>query len=168
MVDPGVEVGEVADPRRQMHCAVGRPRQQQRLHALDLPPLRPIGMEQLRQPRPQGGARTGAKREQRIEPLPAGRVRCPLRLAGEHARLAGHLEVEDVVPDRDAAARPLPCLAVDAERQVLDREIRMAVGAFDPAPALHVMGCVDHPLIALDRSSKGRTARRISFAPASG
>jgi hypothetical protein len=44
-------------------------------------------------------------------------------------------EVEDHVPDRHPAARrPAARRREDAERQVLDGEVRVAVGALHPAP----------------------------------
>jgi hypothetical protein len=143
-MDAGVEIGVAADPRRQVHRAIGCAGEQQRLHAFDLAPLGAVGIEQFGQARPQRPARSGADREQTVEPRPAGGLRRPLRLAGEQPRLARDLEVEDRVADGDAAARLLARLIVDAERQVLDRKVRMAVGALDPAPAFGVMRRVDH------------------------
>ena len=65
MVDAGEEIGEVADPRRQMHRAIGGPVQQRRPHAFHLAPLAALGIEQFGQARAQRRTRPGAQREQR-------------------------------------------------------------------------------------------------------
>jgi hypothetical protein len=61
----------------------------------------------------------------------------------EQARFGQPAQVEDPVPDRAADARPRAVDRENAEREVLDRKIGMAVGACFPARAGRIMGFVD-------------------------
>ena len=154
VMDAGEEIGEVADPRRQVHRAIGRAREQQRLHAFDLAPLGAVGIEQLRQAAP--AAPRAARRRARTARLSRGppaasaaRFASPENSPASLAILRSKISSPIATPPRGSLAR----LAVDAERQVLDREIRMAVGALDPAPAFGVMRCVDHQSPIVQRPS---------------
>ena len=52
-------------------------------------------------------------------------------------------EVEDQVADRDTGTRMAARRREDTERQILDREIGMAVRGFDPAQTRRIMRLVD-------------------------
>jgi hypothetical protein len=84
-----------------------------------------------------------AAREQRIERR-AGRGFCGVaRLAGKQPGFECGGDVEDIVADRDAAARCAPCGAEHPERQVLHREFAVLVGRGDPAARCRIMRFVE-------------------------
>jgi hypothetical protein len=66
------------------------------------------------------------------------------------------LEVEDLIADGNAAARRPTLRTEDSERQILDRELRVAVRRSDPAHALGIMRLVSqstHRILSVRRQS---------------
>ena len=115
-----------------------------RAQAFDPCAVAAVGIENLADALPQRHARFAAEREQRVERRARRRLR---RLGGsavEQAELERGREIEDLVADRDAAARRASRRREHAERQVLDREVGMIVGRGDPAAPPRPMGVVDH------------------------
>ena len=66
------------------------------------------GVEEFRDRPPERAARSGAQREERIERVAARRLGGASGLALEQIGFAGGSEIENIVPDRDAAARAPP------------------------------------------------------------
>ncbi|MNN25742.1 hypothetical protein D3C81_1392280 [compost metagenome] len=132
MVDADVEVGVVADARRQVHAAGQLRLQQRRAEVFQALVFRAVAGQQFEQALAQGPARRGAEGEEGVQGFAAGRARGFAGRAMEQPGVAGDLEVEDVVADGDAAAWRVARWAEDAQRQVLQREVRVAVGRLDP------------------------------------
>ena len=144
MVDAGEEVGVVADGRGQVHRAVRRAMQQARRQRCNAGMVRTVGVEQVRYALPQRKARAGAQCKQWVQCRPRSGFRGIARGAGEQSGLQRRRDVEDGVADRHAAARLAARRAEDAERQVLDGELAVAVGGFHPTLACRVVRGVDH------------------------
>ncbi len=144
VMDAGEEIGVVADARRQVHRAIGGAEQQPLADGLEPRAVGTAGVQQLRDRLPQRAPRPGAEREQRIERIAARGLGGEPGVALEQARLGGGSEVENLVPDRDAAARALARRAEHAERQVLDREIRVRIGRGDPTAPRRGVRVVGH------------------------
>ena len=135
--DRGEEVGEVADPHRQLKFSL---RHRDKIPAQALLAMR--GAQTPRQRQPQGRPDRRPERHQRIEGGCGARARGIGRDAGERGSGCG--DVEDRVTDRHADARGRPGhRAEHAERQVLDREIAVrGVRAFEEASARRIVRLV--------------------------
>ncbi len=136
VMDADIEVGVVAYPGRQMHPTAIRRLQQRLAHALQL--LAPLAVfrQQVLQRLAQRLARRCAQVEEDVEAAGAGGLRRLGGLSFEQPCLAGNAQVEDAVAHRDTAAR-LPTVATeDAQRQVGEGKLRMAVGRLDPTAQL--------------------------------
>ena len=127
MVDAGKEIGVVADRGRKHEAASGGVVQEPRALALDAGAVLAVGVEHVAHALPQCHARLAAEREQRIERRAGRGLRRLLGGAVEQAEFERRGEVEDVVPDRNAAAGGAARRCEHAERQVLDREVGMRV-----------------------------------------
>ncbi len=113
---------------------------QQRRHPVAVRAVRP---QEREEPVAQGPARPGAEGEHPGEVAGFRRRDRPGRLVGQQARGVRRGEVEDVVADRDAGpARPAG-RREHAERQVLDREVRVPVGPRHAAADARVVGVVE-------------------------
>ena len=133
MMNADVEIGVIADPAGQVQLRT-RLRNEMRLDVVALGGV----AEQSGQPSPQCPSVPYIVREPVVQHrLP----QCALPRRIEQRR--GVVQIEDRVTDRDPDARLLRVGREDAKRQILDREIAMAVGAVDPARARRVMGFVE-------------------------
>ncbi len=150
VIDAGEEVGVVADRCRHFQAAVGGAVQQPGPGGFSAGAVRAIGIEQLADTAAQGHARFGTEREQRIERGTGRGLRGGGRCAGEQAEFDRGGEIENLVADRDAAARRAALRAEYAKRQVLDREVGMLVRRSDPAAPARRMGFVDHVVGSFD------------------
>ena len=142
VTDAGEEIGIVADPGRQMQRTargvVQQPRGDGRVR---------IGrgaFQQFRYPPAQRAPRRGAGFQQRVQRSAGSGFGGVARQAGEQSVFQRHGDIEDGITDRHAAPRATMRRAEDAKGQVLNREIRMAVGGAHPAGAGRVVGFVDH------------------------
>ena len=88
-------------------------------------------------------ARILAGGHQRVQSCSGRGFCCARCLPGKQPRLQSGLQVEDLVPDRNPAARRAPGRAEHPKREVLDRELGMALSRGDPAGAPRVMRFVD-------------------------
>ena len=88
-------------------------------------------------------ARILAAGHQRVQRCAGGRFGRARRLPGKQPRLQSGPQVEDVVADRNPAARRAAGWAEHARREVLDREFWMILSRGDPARAPRIMGFVD-------------------------
>ncbi len=163
MVDADVEVGVVADLRWQMQCAGGRLVQERSDPAAFGTAL----AEQLGEGCAQGAARRGAEREQRVEASARGGLgRCSGR-AREQVRGEQSRQIQDGIANRDAGPRRALRRREDAERQVLDREVRVAGGTRNPGPQGGIVGMVESvqrfgSVCHRDRSHCRRSVPRVS------
>ena len=140
VMDAREEIGVVADVRRQMQRAGSSIVQQARSTAARIA----IGGKNVRQALAQCATRARRQCEQWIQLRPR---RCFGRIArhtGEQPSVQSRTNVENAIADRDPATRFVAKHAEYAERQVLDGELRVAVGGRDPAQARRIMRCVDH------------------------
>ncbi len=139
VMDADVEIGVVRDARGQVQRGFGH-RHQQRF---DLRALgRAFGQERG-DTAAQRAARAGTQGQQGIERFAGSGAGGVQRIAFEQGRGGQRAEVEDHVPDGDAAPGSFIAAREDAEGQVLDRKIAVAVRAFDPGAQSAVMGFVD-------------------------
>ncbi|MCY1336769.1 hypothetical protein D9M69_225820 [compost metagenome] len=142
VVDAHIEVGVVADMRRQVQLAGGRGRQQGLAHGFQAFLGGAAFGQQVLQLGAQGAAGGGAQGEEGVQAVAAGGLGGFARFTAEQAGIAGRLQVEDGVADGHAAARRGAGRAEDAQRQVLQGEIGVAVGGGDPAAAVVYLGHV--------------------------
>src|SRR5262249_60262014 len=84
----------------------------------------------------------------------------------EQAELERRGEVEDVVPDRDAATRSAARRGEHAQRQVLDRKVGVLIGRGDPTAPRGGMGLVDHGLIFITLHLKNPACSALRALPA--
>jgi len=143
-MDAGIEIGVIADRGGQFQAAMGGAVKQTLGERQEFLRLGIFEIENLAEALAQGAARTGAQREKRIEAASRSGAG---RLFGETGKEAGFergAEIQNLVADGDPAApRPVQ-RAKDAERQILDREIGMAVAGLDPAQPVRIMRLVDY------------------------
>ncbi|MNV15918.1 hypothetical protein D3C71_1066630 [compost metagenome] len=133
VLDADVEVGVIVDFRRQVHLAIRRQWQQFCALGFDLAVQGAALGEQFQQTLAQRDASLAAQFEERIQLAATGGLDGSLRGAIEQPGLKGRLQVKDMLANGHATAR---CRAVEAEhaqRQVLQGEVRVAVGGCNPA-----------------------------------
>src|SRR5262247_2557372 len=133
MMDAGEEVGVVADRGRKLEAAIVGAVNEARPQRFDLGALASIGIENVAEAVAERGAGLAAEREQRVERRAASGLGGARRHPIEQAELERRREIEDVVPDRDAAAGSAAWRGEHAERQVLDRKVGVLMGRGDPA-----------------------------------
>ena len=126
MMDAGEEIGVVPDLGGQIQDAVCRMMQQMR-------PLVRTLLQQRADRVAQRLARAFAECQEAVQRGPDAEIAGGLGLVVEQLGFVQRAQVEDLVADRDAAAGRAGERAEHAEGQVLDREIRVAVGRGDPA-----------------------------------
>ena len=154
MLDAGEEVGEVAHHCRQVQDAVHRAVKELPGERLDLPAFGAVRGKQCGEALAQRGTRRAPQCHQRIERRARRGSSGLFRLAGEQLCSKCRLQIEDLVPDRNAAARRAPSGAEYAQWQILDRKFRVTVRRSDPARALGIMRLVSqsiHCLPFIDR-----------------
>ena len=149
VVDAGEEIGEVADRRRQVQPAIAGAMKEPVGERLGLGPPGAVGGKQREDLLAQRAARRGAQRHQRVEAARRRPPRPRSRPAREQPGVVRRAQVENLVADRDAAARPrirhgATGRAEHPEGQVLQRKLGVPVGRGDPALARAIMGFVDH------------------------
>jgi hypothetical protein len=144
VVDAGEEIGEVADPNRQVQPATGGVMRKPAGNGADFPRIGSVGIQDVADPPTQRLPRGGTGFQQRVQVAPARRLGRLARGTGEQACFQGRADVEDLIADRDAAACRTALEAEHAERQVLDGKHRMAVGGRDPTGPAGGMSIVDH------------------------
>src|SRR5262245_56118565 len=132
-MNAGEEVGVVADRGRKLETAIVGAVNEARSQRFDLGALAAIGIENVAEAAAERDACLVAEREQRVERRAGSGLGGACRLPIEQAELERRGEIEDVVPDRDAAAGSAARRAEHAERQVLDREVGVLMGRGDPA-----------------------------------
>ena len=133
VVDAGEKVGVVADRRRKLEAAIVGAVNEARPQRFDLGAIPAIGVENVAEAAAERDARLAAEREQRVEGCAASGLGGPRGESIEQAELERGGEVEDLVPDRDAAAGSALRRREDAQRQVLDRKVGVLIGRGDPA-----------------------------------
>jgi len=133
VVDASEEVGVVADGGRKLEAAILGAVKDARPQRFDLGALAAIGVENVAEPATERGARLAAEREQRVERCAASGLGGSRGEPLEQAELERRGEVEDVVPNRNAAAGGAARRCEHAERQVLNRKVGMLIGRGDPA-----------------------------------
>jgi hypothetical protein len=133
VVDAGEKVGVVADRRRKLEAAIVGAVNEARPQRFDLGAIPAIGVENVAEAAAERNARLAAEREQRVEGRAASGLGGPPGEPIEQAELERGGEVEDLVPDRDAAAGSAFRRREYAQRQVLDRKVGVLIGRGDPA-----------------------------------
>jgi hypothetical protein len=133
VVDAGEEVGVVADGGRKLEAAILGAVKDARLQRFDLGALAAISVENVAEPATERGARLAAEREQRVERRAASGLGGSRGEPVEQAEFERRGEIEDVVPDRNAAAGSAARRDEHAEGQVLDRKVGVLIGRGDPA-----------------------------------
>src|SRR5262249_56214954 len=91
----------------------------------------------------EGEASGGAEGEERVEGRATSGLGGARRYPIEQAEFERRGEIEDIVPDRDAAAGDAARRGEHAERQVLDRKVGVLMGRGEPAAPRGGMGLVD-------------------------
>src|SRR5262245_48454809 len=104
MVNAGEEVGVVADGGRKLEAAVLGAVNEARPQRFDLGAVPAVGVENVAEAAAERDARLAAEREQRVERRAASGLGGSRGESIEQAELERGGEVEDLVPDRDAAA----------------------------------------------------------------
>ncbi len=158
VVDAGVEIRVVAHARRHVQDAVRGAVQQ------GSPLLRTLGQQRADR-LAQRPARSRAQRQEGVERSPGADLAGGLRLALEQARVVERAQIEDHVPDRDAAPWRPGERAEHAQGQVLDREIRVAVGRGYPGAQAGVVGVIHRHLRASPDRSASAGADRSRCTP---
>jgi hypothetical protein len=133
VVNAGKEVGVVADRRGQLEAACIGAVNEPRAQRLVTGAVRPIGIEYLAKPTPQRKPCVAAKREYRIQRRAGRGPRGVRSKTVEQSEFERRGEIEDVVPDGDAAAGRAIGWREHAERQVLDRKVGVMVRRGNPA-----------------------------------
>ena len=144
VVDAGKEVGVIADRGWKLQAAVGAAMNEPGAQGFDAGPVAAVGVEDLADPMPQGEPRLAAEREQRVQGRAGRGLRGLCGAAVEQAEFQRRGKVEDVIADRDAAARAAARRREHAQRQVLDREVDVMVRRGDPTAPPGCMGLIDH------------------------
>ena len=139
MMNADVEIGVVADMRRQVQRA-GFRSMQARLH---LVPVRIALCQQFGQPQPQSPPRSGTECQEGIERRTGSGLGSPRRLACKEARGESSRQVQNLIADGHASPLPAGTGAEDPERQVLDGKVLMTIGRRHPAFELRIMGLID-------------------------
>ena len=104
---------------------------------LDLGAILAVRREQFRHALAQGVTQPRVEGDEIVERFACGSARRRQGIAAKKLGVEGRADVQDAVADGDAAAWPtLAARTEDAERQVLDGEVGMAVRTADPALAL--------------------------------
>ena len=133
MLDTDVEVGVIVDFRWQVHLAIRRQWQQFRTLGFDLAAQSAAFAEQFQQAFTQRHTRLAAQCEERIQLAATGRFGGVFCRTVEQPGIECHLKIKNMLADGHAAAWRRTLRAEHAQRQVLQREISMAVGRSDPA-----------------------------------
>src|SRR5262249_2649848 len=126
------EVGVVADGGWKLEPAILGAVKEARPPRFDLGAIAAIGIENVAETAAERGARLAAEREQRVERRAVSGLGGYRRQPLEQAERERCGEVEDVVPDRHAAAGGAARRGEHAQRQVLDRKVGVLIGRGDP------------------------------------
>ena len=156
VMDADIEVGVVADRRRQVQRAVGG------LSAAGgstLPCSARARREQLDKPSAQGPARARTKRQQRVQSVGPAAASAACRASpssSPRGKSAARSRISS--PIATPPRGPPPGGLNTPKRQVLDREVGMAVGRGDPAAAFGIVRGVGHRILSAARAGSGRSA----------
>ena len=145
MIDSGIEIRVVPHGRRQVHHhLIDGPQ-----HAGDNGSRGGVVAQQRVHPPPQRASRPGAHPEESVEGRPGGSLGSLQRRAPQQSGAGQRAQIQDSVADPDSTPwagtrrNVIVRRLEDAEGQVLQREIGVAVGALDPAADRRVVGLVD-------------------------
>src|SRR5215472_10050165 len=116
VMDAGEEVGVVADRGRKLEAAIVGAMNDARPQRFDLGALAAIGIENVAETAAERDASLAAEREQRIERRATSGLGGARRYPIEQAEFERRGEIEDIVPDRDAAAGDAARRGEHAER----------------------------------------------------
>ena len=134
VMDAGIEIGVVADPRRQVQRAVDGVAQRAVDAAVG------VGVQQCEQRPAQRAAWDRPQRQQRVKRRADRGFGGAQRVALEQVERGA--EIDDLVADRDPAAWRA-AVGENAERQVLQRKLGMPIGAGDTAGGGGGVGLVE-------------------------
>jgi hypothetical protein len=139
VVYAGIEIRVVADLRREMHDGVARVEQE----ALHTRALGRALLQKGRKSAPQGAALVHMACQERVQRRLCGALAGRCRFAGKQSRCEARSEIENPVADGDTRARLTATDGKDAEGQILDGKVGVAVCRIHKAPARRIVRLVE-------------------------
>ena len=155
VLDADVEVGVVANPRRQVQFALAGRVQRGLQRSL----VRAVFRQQFQQALAQGDTGAATQGEEGVERAAASGFDSRAGFAVEQAGSQYGVQIENGITDGDTATALPTGAAEDPQRQVLQREVAMPVGVLDPTAG---NGGLIHAYLRFGVKVLGSVAQQLS------